>query len=68
MKLDNATRTELQDLYHTMRDSKEVFNAACDAVAAKIGKKSSHIKKRIKLEVENKLERFIEENQMVLDL
>ena len=68
MKLDNATRTELHDLYHNMRDAKEVFNEACEAVAHKTGKKSSHIKKRIKLEVENKLDRFIEENQLVLEL
>lgn len=68
MKIDKATRTELQDLYHNMRDAKEIFNEACETVANKIGKKSSHIKKRIKLEVENKLDRFIEENQMVLEL
>ena len=39
MKLDNATRTELHDLYHNMRDAKEIFNEACEDVANKTGKK-----------------------------
>ena len=68
MKLPNDVKEELLTLYSDLRDARENYNEAVKAVAEKFGKKPGVIKKRIKLEVENKLDRFIEENQMVLDL
>lgn len=68
MKLPNDVKDELLTLYSDLRDARENYNEAVKAVAEKYNKKPGVVKKRIKLDAEGKLERFVEENQLVLDL
>ena len=68
MKLPNDVKDELLTLYSDLRDARENYNEAVKAVAVRFSKKPGVIKKRIKLDAEGKLERFVEENQLVLEL
>lgn len=68
MRLDAKVKDELIDLYNHLRDAQENYREATKAVADKYGKKAKHIRQRIKLEATGKLEEFVDDTQLVLDL